>query len=144
MSEIQIGYYRSFHNIAPGIGRVVLIRDFRGMDGIRVHVVGNQKELATYNVNLLGPWLQVNTIKPIVMGTQSVGYVEAIEALSKGLCVKKACATSSPVLYAPFVFNTFDDAYRSIYEIDIRCAGHYVPVDFAIKALNDRFFVEEI
>lgn len=144
-TEIEHGFYRSYTNIAPGNGRIVLIRDFALTEGTRVHVVGNEKEIAENNLNMLGPWMQVNTLKPIVFSNQNANVHEALMALEHGYCVRRVI----PNTY-PFVFVSPDRKWidrnniRHMYKMDTTGLGVTWEPHGIILNLDDVFNIEEI
>lgn len=144
MPEVAHGFYRSYTHIAPGNGRIVLVRDFALMDGTRVHVVGNEKELAENNVNMLGPWLQVNVMKPIVFRDIEVDAHAALTALQNGCCVRRVLPNTYPAVFVSPDPWTHDSTPRrrmyrlNVVHLDCIWEHHGITVN-----LDDRFNIEE-
>lgn len=142
MSEIEHGFYRSYTNIAPGAGRIVLVHDFANMTGTRVHVVGNEKELDENNVNMLGPWLQVNTLEPIVFSETKVNCHEALSALRDGHCIRRVLPNTYPaVFYSPHLWIN-DNGFRRMYRLDTKGLGGTWEPHGIVMNLDDIFNVE--
>lgn len=143
MSEIEHGFYRSYTHIAPGNGRIVLVRDFANMSGTRVHVVGNEKELAENNLNMIGPWMQVNTLEPIVFIEEAVDVHHALTALQNGLCVRRVWPNTYPAVFAsPDKWTPNATPPRRMYSLDtcgLSCT--WEPHGLVVN-LDDRFNVE--